>query len=174
MLMLDVMEVEEEEHDDLLADQDKYSWGRQVSVAHLGVVQVMPKGGWSELATTQSAMLNRRMAASKLQPAVRLLPNFNRLLVQLTQSGWECEDAILVVAVITVMRMPLAWALRDVIGPRWSGARAATAYRPRRRCTLSSLRTRSRTIHTTRRISPAFKLLLPATPFPLSPLCMRA
>jgi hypothetical protein len=58
MLMLDVMEVEEEEHDDLLADQDKYSWGRQVSVAHLGVVQVMPKGGWSELATTQSQSMH--------------------------------------------------------------------------------------------------------------------
>jgi hypothetical protein len=48
----------EEEDDDVLADQDKYSWGRQVSVAHLGVVQVMPKGGWSELATTQSQSMH--------------------------------------------------------------------------------------------------------------------
>ena len=94
-----------------------------------------------------------------------------RLPVQLTQSGWEREDAIIVVAVFTVMRMPLAWALRDVIGPRWSGARAATVSSA---APLSPERTRSRTIHTTRRISPAFKRLLPATPFPLSPLCMRA
>ena len=54
-----------------------------------------------------------------------LLPNFHRLLVQLAQGGWERDDAVLVVAVFTVMRMPLAWALRGVIGPLRC---AATAY----------------------------------------------
>ena len=54
-----------------------------------------------------------------------LLPKFHRLLVQLAQGGWERDDAILVVAVFTVMRMPLAWAFHDVIGPLRC---AATAY----------------------------------------------
>jgi len=82
-----------------------------------------------------------------------LLPNFDRLLVQLARSGWERDDAVLVVAVFTVMRMPLAWALRDVIGPLRC---AATAY-----AVSEVLARRVRTLWTSdaTAVAPAFKLL---------------
>jgi hypothetical protein len=82
-----------------------------------------------------------------------LLPNFDRLLVQLAQGGWERDDAVLIVAVFMVMRMPLAWALRDVIGPLRC---AATAY-----AVAEVLSRRARTLWTSdaTAVAPAFKLL---------------
>jgi hypothetical protein len=82
-----------------------------------------------------------------------LLPNFHRLLVQLAQGGWERDDAVLIVAVFIVMRMPLAWALRDVIGPLRC---AATAY-----AVAEVLSRRARTLWTSdaTAVAPAFKLL---------------
>ena len=82
-----------------------------------------------------------------------LLPNFHRLLVQLTQGGWERDDAVLVVAVFTVMRMPLAWALHDVIGPLRC---AATAY-----AVADVLARRARTLWSSdaTAVAPAYKLL---------------
>ena len=82
-----------------------------------------------------------------------LLPNFHRLLVQLTQGGWERDDAVLVVAVFTVMRMPLAWALRGVIGPLRC---AATAY-----AVAEVLARRARTLWSSdaTAVAPSYKLL---------------
>ena len=82
-----------------------------------------------------------------------LLPTFQQLLVQLAQGGWERDDAVLIVAVFIVMRMPLAWALRDVIGPLRC---AATAY-----AVSEVLSRRARTLWTSdaTAVAPAFKLL---------------
>ena len=73
--------------------------------------------------------------------------------MQLTQGGWERDDAVLIVAVFMVMRMPLAWALRDVIGPLRC---AATAY-----AVAEVLSRRARTLWTSdaTAVAPAFKLL---------------
>ena len=82
-----------------------------------------------------------------------LLTKFHRLLVQLAQSGWERDDAILVVAVFTVMRIPLARAFKDIISPLRC---VATSY-----AVAEVLARRARTLWSSdaTAVAPSYKLL---------------
>ena len=73
--------------------------------------------------------------------------------MQLAQSGWERDDAILVVAVFTVMRIPLARAFKDIISPLRC---VATSY-----AVAEVLARRARTLWSSdaTAVAPSYKLL---------------